>query len=149
MKRSSGAVRTACDIQIEGRQGAGRPKLTWKKLTEKDWRDSRPSRKEHLEIRCEICYMYACSKRVTWKWAHWCGWCPCTCMLNKNPIMIWTVKIIPSGLNKYGGQLCQHTNSVSIFYYGCFFSPILSPKSDYSRLSQKYFFFRYKFWESR
>ena len=33
---SSGAVRTACDIQIDGRQGAGRPKLTWKKLTERD-----------------------------------------------------------------------------------------------------------------
>ena len=33
---SSGAVRTACDIQIDGRRGAGRPKLTWKKLTEKD-----------------------------------------------------------------------------------------------------------------
>ena len=33
---SSGAVRTACDIQTEGRRGAGRPKLTWKKLTEKD-----------------------------------------------------------------------------------------------------------------
>ena len=37
---SSGAVRTACDIQIEGRRGAGRPKLTWKKLTEKDCRES-------------------------------------------------------------------------------------------------------------
>ena len=36
MERSSGAVRTACDIQIDGRQEAGRPKLTWKKLTEKD-----------------------------------------------------------------------------------------------------------------
>ena len=38
MERSSGAVRTACDIQIDGRMGAGRPKLTWKKLTEKDCR---------------------------------------------------------------------------------------------------------------
>ena len=41
VERSSGAIRTACDIQIEGRRGAGRPKLTWKKLTEKDcieWR---------------------------------------------------------------------------------------------------------------
>ena len=28
VERSSGASRTACDIQIEGRQGAGRPKLT-------------------------------------------------------------------------------------------------------------------------
>ena len=29
---SSGVVRTACDIQIDGRRRAGRPKLTWKKL---------------------------------------------------------------------------------------------------------------------
>ena len=36
---SSGVVRTACDIQVEGRQGVGRPKLTWKKLTEKDCRE--------------------------------------------------------------------------------------------------------------
>ena len=38
MERSSGAMRTGCDIQIEGRRGAARPKLTWKKLTEKDCR---------------------------------------------------------------------------------------------------------------
>ena len=30
---SSGAIRTAYDIQIDGRRGAGRPKQTWKKLT--------------------------------------------------------------------------------------------------------------------
>ena len=36
VERSSGASRTACDIQIDGRRGAGRPKLTWKKLTETD-----------------------------------------------------------------------------------------------------------------
>ena len=28
VEHSSGAVRTACDIQIDGRRGAGRPKLT-------------------------------------------------------------------------------------------------------------------------
>ena len=39
MERSSGAIRTACDIQIDGRRGAGRPKLTWKKLTERDCRE--------------------------------------------------------------------------------------------------------------
>ena len=33
VERSSGAIRTACDILIDGRRGAGRPKLTWKKLT--------------------------------------------------------------------------------------------------------------------
>ena len=36
VERFSGAVRTACDIQIECRPEAGRPKLTWKKLMEKD-----------------------------------------------------------------------------------------------------------------
>ena len=68
VEHSSGAVRTACDIQINGRLGAvGRPKLTWKKLMEKDcneWIGSSrqltvKNRKEHMEIRCEICY--ACS----------------------------------------------------------------------------------------
>ena len=39
MEHSSVAVRTACDIQIDVRRGAGRPKLTWKKLTEKDCRE--------------------------------------------------------------------------------------------------------------
>ena len=37
MECSSGAIRTACDMQIDGRQGAGR--LTWKKLTERDCRE--------------------------------------------------------------------------------------------------------------
>ena len=36
MERSSGAVRTACDKQMDGRRRTEMPKLTWKKLTEKD-----------------------------------------------------------------------------------------------------------------
>ena len=39
MERSSGAIRTACDIQIDSRRGARRPKLTWKKLTERGRRE--------------------------------------------------------------------------------------------------------------
>ena len=39
VEHSSGAIRSACDIQIEGWRGAGRPKLTWKKLTERDCRE--------------------------------------------------------------------------------------------------------------
>ena len=39
VEHSSGAVRTTCDIQIDGRRGAGRPKLSWAKLTEKDCRE--------------------------------------------------------------------------------------------------------------
>ena len=34
--RSSDAIRTAYDMQIDGKRGAGRPKQTRKKLTEKD-----------------------------------------------------------------------------------------------------------------
>ena len=36
VERFSGAIRTAYDMQIDGKRGAGRPKQTWKKLTEKD-----------------------------------------------------------------------------------------------------------------
>ena len=39
VKLSSGAARTACDIQVEGRRGAGRPKITWTKLTESDYHE--------------------------------------------------------------------------------------------------------------
>ena len=36
---SSGTIRTAYDMKIDGKRGAGRPKQTWKKLTEKDCRE--------------------------------------------------------------------------------------------------------------
>ena len=36
---SSGAVRPACDLKIDGRPGGREAKLTWKKLTEKDWHE--------------------------------------------------------------------------------------------------------------
>ena len=36
VEHSSGTITPACDIQIDGRRGPGRPKLTWKKLTERD-----------------------------------------------------------------------------------------------------------------
>ena len=39
VERSSGAIRTAYDMQIDGKWGAGRPKQTWTKLTEKDCRE--------------------------------------------------------------------------------------------------------------
>ena len=39
MERSGDAVRKVYDIQIDDRRGAWRPKLTWKKLTEKDCRE--------------------------------------------------------------------------------------------------------------
>ena len=36
VERSNGAVKTAFDIQVDGKRGPGRPKMTWKQLTERD-----------------------------------------------------------------------------------------------------------------
>ena len=36
---SNGAVKTAFDIQVDGKRGPGRPKMTWKQLTEMDHRE--------------------------------------------------------------------------------------------------------------
>ena len=39
MERCNGAVKTAFDIQVDGKHGPGRPKMTWKQLTERDCRE--------------------------------------------------------------------------------------------------------------
>ena len=36
VERSNGAVKTAFHMQVEGKRGPGRPKMTWKQLTERD-----------------------------------------------------------------------------------------------------------------
>ena len=39
MERSNGAVKTVFDTHVEGKCGPGRPKMTWKQLTERDCRE--------------------------------------------------------------------------------------------------------------
>ena len=39
VEHSSGAIKTAFDIQVDGKRGSGRPKMTWKQLTERDCRE--------------------------------------------------------------------------------------------------------------
>ena len=39
MERFNGAVKTAFDMQVDGKRGPGRPKMTWKQLTERDRRE--------------------------------------------------------------------------------------------------------------
>ena len=39
VERSNGAIKTAFDIQVNGKRGPGRPKMTWKQLTERDRRE--------------------------------------------------------------------------------------------------------------
>ena len=38
VERSNGAVKTSFHIQVEGKRGSGRPKMTQKQLTERDYR---------------------------------------------------------------------------------------------------------------
>ena len=39
VERSNGAVKTASDIKVNEKRGPGRPKMTWKQLTERDRRE--------------------------------------------------------------------------------------------------------------
>ena len=39
VERSNGAVKTAFDIQVNRKRGPGRPKMTWKQLTDRDRRE--------------------------------------------------------------------------------------------------------------
>ena len=39
VERSNGAVKTAFHMQVEGKRGPRKPKMTWKQLTERDCRD--------------------------------------------------------------------------------------------------------------
>ena len=39
VERSNGTVKIAFDIQVDGKREPGRPKMTWKQLTERDCRE--------------------------------------------------------------------------------------------------------------
>ena len=74
---SNGAVKTAFDIQTEGKPGPGRPMMAWKQLTERDCRewnlsaiDSHDRDTWRSGVRSA---MHAASQG-----AHCCGYCPCT-----------------------------------------------------------------------
>ena len=66
-------------------------------------------------MRCEICH--ACSKPVTWKGAHCCGYCPCTCTLIKNPMMMMMKDGLITGHNIILWQTKAMENCHAIYYY--------------------------------
>ena len=58
-ERSSGAIKTACDIQMHGKRGPGRPKMSWKALTEKyrcKWNLEDNPCDKGVSIKCEVCH---------------------------------------------------------------------------------------------
>ena len=58
------------DIQVDGKHGPGRPKITWKQLRERDCREWKLLAIDPHDRHtwCEICD--ACSKPATWNRAH-------------------------------------------------------------------------------
>ena len=73
MERSKGAVKTAFDLQVDGKRGPGRPKITWKQLTEdcREWKlsiiDPHDRHTWRSGVRSAI---PAASQPAVWKWAH-------------------------------------------------------------------------------
>ena len=60
-EQSSGTIKTVCDMQIEGKHGLGRPKMTWRTLTY-EWKLNKVDpcdRDMWKSNQCEICH--ACS----------------------------------------------------------------------------------------
>ena len=62
MECSNGAVKTAFDIQVNGKHGPGRAKMTWKQLTERDPREWKLSAIDPHDrdtwrsgVRCAVC----------------------------------------------------------------------------------------------
>ena len=83
---SNGAVKTAFQIHVEGKRGPGRPKMTWKQLTERDCREWKLSA-INLHDRNMRRSGVRSAMRAASQLSH-CGCCPCTCTLIKNLIMI-------------------------------------------------------------
>ena len=69
VERSNDTVKTAFDIQVDGKRRPRRPKLAWKQLTERDYKEWKLSAVDphdrHTWRSGEICH--SCSKPATWK----------------------------------------------------------------------------------
>ena len=102
VERSNGAVKTAFDIQINGKRGPGRPKMTWKQLTERDrreWKLSAIDPHDRDNWRSGVRSAMRAASQLPGMGGHCCGYGPCTCTLTKNRMMmmmcplIWTVSL--------------------------------------------------------
>ena len=89
VEHSNGAVKTAFDIQVDGKHGPGRPKVTWKQLTERDCREWKLSAIDPHDIPGDLVWDLRCVQQASYlEGGHWCGCCPCTCTLIKNLMMM-------------------------------------------------------------
>ena len=75
VERSSVAIKTAFDIQVDGKRGPGRPKMTWKQLTEKDCREWKLSAINPHD-------------RRTWRSVGWSGGAKVSCILRHRGVQL-------------------------------------------------------------
>ena len=126
VERSNGAVKTAFDIQVDGKRG---PKMTWKQLTERDcreWKLSAINPHDRRTWRSGVRSTMRVANQIIWKGAHWCGCCPCTCTLIKNPIMIMIYDLSPDNRDNkifffFNSRYCMYIKILAIYsFFGCF-----------------------------
>ena len=86
MEHSNGAVKTVFHIQVEGKHGPGRPKMTWKQLTERDrreWKLSAIDLHDRYTWRSGVRSAKHAASQLPGK-----GPTDVDCMLIKNPMMM-------------------------------------------------------------
>ena len=87
VEHSNAAVKTACDIQFDGMHGPGWPKMTWMQL-QRGIAESGSSRLSNhmIDKPGDLVWDLPCMQQASYlEGGHWCGCCPCTCIL----IKIW------------------------------------------------------------
>ena len=93
VERSNDAVKTAFHIQVEGKRGPGRPKVTWKQLTERDCREWKLSAINPHDRNMRIFGVRSAMQQAGYLEGGPLMWMfPCTCTLIKNPIMIYDMR---------------------------------------------------------
>ena len=95
VERSKGAVKTAFDIQVNGKRGPGRPKMTWKQLTERDrreWKLSAIDPHDRDTWRSGARSAMRAASQLPGR-GPTVGYGPCTCTLIKNPMMMMMMMI--------------------------------------------------------
>ena len=66
VERSNGAVKTAFDIQVDGKRGPGRPKMTWKQLTEGSQSGSSRPSTLMIDIPGDLVWDLPCMQQVSY-----------------------------------------------------------------------------------
>ena len=97
VEHSNGAITTAFDIQVDGKRWPGRPKMTWKQLTERDcreWKLSAVDLHNRYTWRSGVSSAMCAASQLPGRGPHWCGYCPRTCTFIKNPMMMMMICVV-------------------------------------------------------